>query len=352
MKFFSGIQAMRGVAAMLVVVGHATGLAYYQGLRFDFTAGAIVVIFQSGVDIFFVISGFIIATTVSHRLDRGRGRFATVAEFLVRRAIRLYPVYWIVLAAAVAVNFLVPMQLAPNPQFSATLTPANFLLTARFNYLIPQAWTLFYEVWFYGAVAILLLVAPRRLFAGVTLLAAGLAAAWVGGNLPAYPPQSLLFGEFFLGVAVAYLVSRDLSRFVLPAALLAVVPFAVGAYLIDGRPALTDGERLMTFGLGAALLIYAVVAAEQRGMTFPRFLRWLGDISYSAYIWHWLVLIVLKETVVRFLPPLFQVALWVGVVLAVAALSYTYLERPALRLGRTAMALFDPPGRARLASNG
>jgi peptidoglycan/LPS O-acetylase OafA/YrhL len=117
----------------------------------------------------------------------------------------------------------------------------------------------------------------------------------------------------------------------------------VGAYLISGGGQFAGFERVMTYGFGSALLIYAVIAGELNGATFPRWLQYLGAISYSLYISHHLLLTWLaKYNPARLFGPL-QILIWIALAILLAAVLYEFFERPIL--ARLKIAMPKPPVR-------
>jgi exopolysaccharide production protein ExoZ len=97
---------------------------------------------------------------------------------------------------------------------------------------------------------------------------------------------------------------------------------------LDGYP------RVATFGAGAALLVYSVVAAEQSGARFPGWLLYLGAMSYSLYLWHLLLLTWLSSFGGQAWPDAVVLPAWLAVVLAISAASYQWIEQPVLRWAR------------------
>jgi hypothetical protein len=164
MRTFTGIQAMRGVAALSVAVCHLliTRFAYDAEPGF---INALIGVLRTGVDLFFVISGFVIALAAAE-IGKAEGRHGTL-NFAFRRCARIYPLYWIVLAAAVLSSLVITLQGWPDiPQ---TLTASYVFLTVDWNWFIPQAWSLAFEVYFYLAVAIVLLIVPNRVIEALVL---------------------------------------------------------------------------------------------------------------------------------------------------------------------------------------
>jgi peptidoglycan/LPS O-acetylase OafA/YrhL len=266
---------MRGVAALSVVCGHAVNARpdlVGQGL-----GGGALTILASGVDIFFVISGFIIASTASAQGDP--------LNFVFRRAVRILPVYWLVLLAALASSSWIALSPGERPALDLGLV---FAWTYP-NWYIAPAWSIAFELHFYTAVAVILIIAPKRLF---ELLFAGLAVVMsavafdVKFGIYSHP----LVLEFGAGVGIACLQRAGALRFSRRNLALAAGLFAAGWYWIfvlgSRDPQLA---RVATYGLGAALLLHAAVAAEMEGKSFSPILQWLGDISYSLYIVHYLV---------------------------------------------------------------
>lgn len=277
MQIFRGVQALRGLAALSVVGGHAVS-ARPDMVGPGVAEGALTIL-ASGVDIFFVISGFIIASTAVSR--------ANPLEFVFRRAVRIYPVYWLVLLAA----FVSGYWIALSPEDRPALDLGLIFAWTYPNWYIAPAWSIAFEMHFYAAVAVILAIAPERLF---KLLFAALAvvAIAVTFRLPLGIYAHPLTLEFGAGVAIAYLVQRDgklPSSPLIPA--IAASLFAAGWYWIFVRGAV-DAQlaRVPTYGLGGACLVYAIVSAELNGARFPNVLQWLGDISYSLYVVHYLLM--------------------------------------------------------------
>jgi peptidoglycan/LPS O-acetylase OafA/YrhL len=314
---------MRGLAALSVVSGHAVS-ARPDMVGAGVAEGALTIL-ASGVDVFFVISGFIIASTAVSRPHP--------LEFAFRRAVRIYPVYWLVLLAA----FVSGHWIALSPEDRPALDLGLVFAWTYPNWYIAPAWSIAFEMHFYAAVAVILALAPDRLF---KLLFAALAvvAIAVAFRMPLGIYAHPLTLEFGAGVAIACVVQRKgtlpSSSPLIPA--FAAILFAAGWYWIFVRGA-GDAHlaRVPTYGLGGACLVYAIVSAELNGARFPKFLQWLGDISYSLYIVHYL----LMKWAASF-TELWRVSA-LGVILASIALSiglaavlHALVEVPTLNRGR------------------
>jgi exopolysaccharide production protein ExoZ len=274
-RIFAGVQAMRGLAALSVVCGHALS-ARPDMVGPELAEGALTIL-ASGVDIFFVISGFIIATTAA--------ALPNPLDFAFRRALRLFPLYWLVLLAA----FVSASWIALAPGERPALDLGTIFAWTYPNWYLAPAWSLAFELHFYVAVAVVLAIKPDRLFeilfAGFGLV---ILALVFGLELGIYFHPLVL--EFGAGVVIAYLHRSGRLHFSRRIPAVSAGLFVAGWYWIFVRGA-TDPQfaRVLTYGLGAGLLIHAVVAVEIEGRTFSPVLQWLGKISYSLYIVHYLV---------------------------------------------------------------
>jgi exopolysaccharide production protein ExoZ len=303
---YNSVQVLRGLAASAVVIGHS---ASFTGVP-----NAVGVLGYAGVDVFFVISGFIICQVATR--DR------SAWSFIGRRFWRIFPIYWIVLAFSLAINASGISTAAPGMGWQPSYEYFFLLTTA--NRFVPPAWTLVFELYFYIAVAVILLLARNWFYPvlAIWMLAQAVSAALFGQT--GGPTANIIVLEFGLGCAIAWLVSKDVLKFPIAALTLGIIPFAIGDFisLQAGHP--TFVERFFTFGLGSALIMYALIAFEHRkALTFPRPLIALGDASYSLYLWHW---------------PLIRVAValslgWITVplIFAIAFVSYYAMEAPLLR---------------------
>lgn len=317
----AAIQSLRAVAALMVVLHHARNpipwlwnpLAHYEA-------------FASGVDIFFVISGLIMY--VAARDERWD-------EFIGKRVIRVVPMYWIATFALLAIE--VARHLAPldATQLSHLLRSLLFIphespdKPGQLYPLLAVGWTLNYEMFFYALFCIGIVL--RRVVAVPTALILALVAAGALGDLHgplARTYTSPLLLEFLCGLWLGVLYRRShadrLPGWLLPAGL-------VGLLLVPTM----SGEGLAL--AGRIVCGVAVVAgAIGLGTRAPRhaLLERLGDASYSIYLTHTVVALLLVQALWARIPlqgPL-QLAGYLLTALGASALvglaSYRGLERP------------------------
>lgn len=270
-----GIEALRGLAAVSVILYHVS-----RHVDQAFGAPGLVAALQpghAGVDLFFVISGFIILFV--HRADLGRPR--RLGHYLARRATRVLPLYWAALAVTIG------MALAAErgwPDAAALLR--SVLLLPFGEPLLGVAWTLQYEAVFYLLFAAMILSRP----AGALLMAgwfAWVAAAALGlAPASAAPPDGAYALQFAFGMAAAWLAGR--GELPAPRLLAAGGALAFGAAMLAEGLGRLDGygdAARLAYGLPAALLLLGLAGAErQGGLAVPGWLRHLGGASYAMYL--------------------------------------------------------------------
>lgn len=192
-----------------------------------------------------------------------------------------------------------------------------------------------FEVGFYATVAVILLILPRRVIPTLLCAQAALISFYLL-PLPKAPwmIENAMVLEFGLGVLVGYLIRCGLTRLWLLCLAVSAAMFAYAASKTSATIWVDGLERVFLYGGGSALAIYGVTAAEIQGFTFPKWLQYLGDISYSLYVWHSLLLMLLANFYVPWLLGPVQMALWLAATLAVSAISYRWIESPINRAAR------------------
>jgi exopolysaccharide production protein ExoZ len=327
------VQLLRAVAALGVVTFHAVHqLISRNGLELRWTGlGA------AGVDLFFVVSGFIMWVTA---LNRGMplGRFAS------KRIQRIVPLYWLMTAIVLAVVLLAPAAMR-NASHDPLHFAASFAFIAWPHPAMPEhfwpalvpGWSLNYEMFFYLLVgcALLLRRSFRVPFIGGALLVAVVAGLLLQptGILAFYTNSILL--EFLLGLLIGMAFDPGHRTRGLDYALCLA---GLGLFVLVG-PYETEANRLLTWGLPLALAaVGAINIAMPRTNGLVRKLGLIGDASYSIYLTQFIVLPPTAMLLARVLPDLhgvFASFVFVVAVIAVAVLvgiaSYSVLEKPMLR---------------------
>ncbi|WOQ69285.1 acyltransferase family protein [Microbacterium limosum] len=353
---YAGLDGLRAVAVALVVAYHLfPGLGVRQGFI--------------GVDVFFVISGFLITSLLLRETSRtGRIR---LGEFWRRRARRLIP--------AIVVLILVCATWAWLQGGDALVGLGRQVLgalTFSYNWLSIQAgtgyfqegtpelfrnlWSLaveeqFYVVWPLVLPAVLLLRAQWARGA-IAVLAAGASAGWMAALVAGgADPTRAYFGTdthgfgILLGVALAFVAERALSaprpwmsHAAVRIGMSGFAALALAALLLLATLQPTLGTATFPGALAAASLLSAaaIAGAVWPGSLFGRAidaspLRWVGERSFGIYLWHWPLLVLLLPAAAADAE---GVPAWIGgtalaLTLAASWASYRWVEQPVRRLG-------------------
>jgi exopolysaccharide production protein ExoZ len=334
----TSIQSLRGLAALVVAAAHLHSIE----LKFDLSPllGNWAVAGLGGVDLFFVISGFVMVwvTRASH------GVVSDVPRFWLARIVRIYPLWWLVLSAIVALWLVKPDWVFSNTVVAPDILKSYLLFPASGLPLHAVGWTLIHEMWFYIVFG-LLLFAPARLLPALLIAWAGIVvAAAIGMPKPLEPVVNLirhpLTLEFIVGAGISLIASKRALPF-------ARVILQVGCFLLllaaisirENPPAAFADEwtRVALFGLPFAMILWGWVGLEQVGSDTPRWTQALGNWSYALYLIHVPVFALVGRLAKPFsIPgPLDNIALIVvALVLAifVSFLLHVLFERPLQKL--------------------
>lgn len=310
-----GIQYLRAAAALGVVIFHA---AERNGGHF--------VIGAAGVDVFFVVSGFIMWVLAETRQP-------SPVAFLRERIERIVPLYWIATAVMVAGGLA---GLFPKMKLTVFHVFGSFAFIPHVSPsdggtwpVLVQGWTLNYEMFFYVLfAAVLFLPAARRFpvlaLAFIGLVCIGAAMQPDGAVLRTY--TSPLMAEFLIGAAIGklWLANR------LPPAALAVplLLLSIAGFTLVGLGYLPYGPA--TLAPLSGMLLIGVLCLEKAGrVRHMRAPTYLGDASYSIYLWHTIAIsIVVKASGTIGLPAwgAFVVSVIAGTVAGL--LCHELLEKP------------------------
>lgn len=314
----TGIQAARGIAALLVVLFHATGIVLLPKYWHAMVLGGMFSFGDAGVRFFFVLSGFIILWV--HHGDIGRP--ARLWRYVRRRVVRVFPPYWIVLGLALVGNIAIGH--APG---GALLLRSIFLVGTPPESLLAVGWTLFYEIFFYFLFSLLILSRSVGIAAMVLWVVLCIASAPLG-----YLTAPLNF-LFVAGMASAAILQR--YRIPMPAAMMwggGMIFFAGGAFRVVYN---TTSLPEFLYGVGSVMFVLGAVELERSGkLRAGRAARLLGDSSYSLYLSHYLVLSAAAKI---FAPRMSALEGFLLIVLTAVAFGVAFhfmVEKPLLRLLR------------------
>ena len=349
-RSYKSLDAWRGFAALWVVVYHVGNvLALHDAARRNVLLRPLDAFSAKGwlgVEIFFVISGYCIISAA----ESARPRPGGTAHFFKARLRRIYPPLWA--ATAMSLGLLLAATLFARLRHlsvpylndwnifsrSWVFYLSNFTLANAVThqpYLIKQAWTLCYEVAFYGVVGTLLWAArrlPRFSFVrAVQILSIlSLAALIVVPARVPYPWN--LFPLFGLGAAVYDCLHGERAPAVAFAAALGVLVLIYGATTLRGSSQ-GDGALALSFffSLGVAATLLAARALDEQLLRLApvKFLAFVGIFSYSLYLVHGIVIFTLHMTLGAARPPILAAYLLaVGAALAAGRIFYQFFERP------------------------
>jgi peptidoglycan/LPS O-acetylase OafA/YrhL len=381
------LDALRGVAALLVVIEHIFEQyfpAFGEWTLTHFRLG------EFGVTVFFLVSGYIIPASLERR--------GSLKEFWIGRFFRLFPLYWLCLAAVLLLHFLGAYRGLSGEYLERWRlhTLINLSMVQDFTgapLAMGQSWTLAYEMAFYVIVSVLFVAGWHKrpaIFAAV-----GLGISMVIGNPLAPRPLAdmsparwlLLAVLIAVMVGVTVLLTRSRPQKVTLVCVVIAAVLATGLFnrpeaawtaifflatmffgncafrwstgVLASRPFILLGmlafvaiviaqehdwspwlhavpeingafhlSEVLTFGGAYVVFLTALLYRE---VSYPKVLMFLGRISYSLYLVHSVVLYTLPSIDGQ---PLVSGSLGVLVTIAVSALTYRWVEQPAIALGR------------------
>jgi peptidoglycan/LPS O-acetylase OafA/YrhL len=347
---YEAFDGLRGIACVLIVCLHVwmyTDANWPQPGRTDLL-DKVIGEFRVSLIFFFVLSGFLLS------LPWAAGKTPDLRRYAARRFARVAPGYWLALAGtfwllhgtdhgrAIAAHDL--------PKFIFFIP--NLFEETR-NQLDPPMWSLHVEVSFYIMLPLIgfaLLKRPLTTCAG--LIAAGL--LWTtAGVLREWPPEvtwtlPTYIGVLTCGVAAAVLAQRHPPRLIGTAGVLIVL--ANSWWHSDGTGTLGHIVGDLPAGVGFGLILWSLAYRKSRVLGSAPIV-WLGTVSYGVYLWHMPVMygLQLQERMPeRFLP---AIAWILPITFAIAALSFYFVERPAMRLGNRVPAAARPRDRVQTAES-
>ena len=300
-KIINSIQFLRGFAALAVVVHHTGGYVkrYFEPtLLFEdkFSIGF------AGVDLFFVISGFIIHFTSKNYLNN----HSKLKEYLKKRFIRVYPIYWIITTILFISSWLIVEILDKNifsigyPNTLIAYIQTYLLLPLHFA-INPVTWTLSYELFFYLCFAILI-ISKRLWIIPALILAVSFYNIFI--NIPEIVEVKLnyfnfIFSgynfEFMFGFLIYPLYEKiklsniiSVILLIISISIIALFGYDIGDY--------DSYKRVLTFGLPSGLILLSLLNLENNNaISFPKITLTLGDASYALYLIHFPMMLLMNK---------------------------------------------------------
>jgi len=341
-KHLIGLQALRGAAALMVLLHHLVEEENAQLAQRLIPHG--LGVGWVGVDLFFVLSGFIIFTTAA----KAKSGMPVAAAFFSARFFRVFPAYWV--ATSLQLLLVAVIGAGLSGEGGHNLVRSLFLLPqGETQPILAAGWTLVHEILFYAIVGFLLILPKKFLAPGLFLWGASTIFAHISGfsrsNDFAITFYNPLNNEFLLGATIALILqkfSRPKNGF--PIIVGGTVLLLIGIFVFyafngfEAEASTANWLRLALIGCPAGFIVAGVASLSTNECKFivPTG-AWFGDFSYSLYLIQ-KPIIVVGALLAAKLPGIVEnlVFLTVAPSLAVlvAFLLYHFVEKPTHKLGQ------------------
>jgi peptidoglycan/LPS O-acetylase OafA/YrhL len=336
LNYRSDIDGLRTIAVFLVILNHA---------GFSIFAGGFV-----GVDVFFVISGFLITTIIYSALQQNK---FSMAWFLGRRIKRLMPVLlFILLITTIVFSFIMlPQDLMKYYRsiiWVVSYVGNFFFWREHGGYFdggsaeVPllHTWSLAVEEQYYFIWPLMLMVAYRYLgrkgtiaFSVVGCIAATIFSQWgtevtIGAAYYLLPTR---FFELLVGscLALGWVYLPKPNQFISHFFSLLGLTLIIGSALLLNEHSAFPGYNALYPVIGTALIIYSSNGIVNKLLSY-RPMVYTGNISYSLYLWHWPILVLFRYTAIEL--TLFNQIFAISLTYILSVLSYKYIEQPCRHL--------------------
>lgn len=298
------IQLLRGVACILVALMHIT-ITFSQTYQLAFL-GNIFKFGGAGVDIFFVLSGFIITYSSRQYITKK----TSIGKFLKKRMIRIFPIYWIIISLLLVFQLLLPSFYRTHFQITAANIFNTYFLLPNHEMINGVSWSLTNEMFFYILFTLALFIPSKKfilllLFVYLAFLIALPAISFATANPDNQFIQLLIFPmniEFLLGVLVVFLLDKFPQKWCFPFLFTGVGCFIFSATFYTEILHFFSGgySRVIMFGFPAFLIILALIKYElTANIKVNNLFLKIGDASYSIYLFHLPVVVAFFKIMVK-----------------------------------------------------
>lgn len=308
------LQMGRGLAALMVVFVH-------------YNVAPLGRVWESGVDFFFVLSGFIIFYV--HHEDFGNHK--KLWHYFYRRLVRIYPIYWLIIGSYLGTHYLLGNNLKDFYHANTSGIIKTIILAGNHPLVILTSWTLAYEVFFYLLIALRFIFRQRSIFYFFFLVP-------ILGflNIKFLPVSGFYYSSFFLEALLGIATFSFFQRKSISLKLIYFLIFS-GVILLGILPYLNAGERFIIRGIPSFIIIFALVGWEKnQKIKIPAFFMHLGNASYMLYLSHTILLSTLSSFIPKldFIPVLLLRLFIVILTILCAVLAHYYVEKPILKFLR------------------
>lgn len=340
------IQTLRGIAISGVLLFHSGFIArkYFNGVL---NPSLLLDYGKAGVDLFFVISGFIMVTVTRNKFGALNQSF----KFVIARTSRIYPTYWVYFFITLVIYLTNPKLVNSSVGNHANLISSFFLLPSEQLPLVMVGWSLIHELWFYFVFSFLLLTSEKNLLPCLLVWASLIIFInSISSNPSSSPYIRLIIHPYSLEFILGSITAISLRPFIIksPISPLLILSCSLAsicglAYIFNHRILLhEDIERCIVVGGTFSLLSFSLALIELKGkLKFSGLLNWLGGISYTIYLSHILVLsgmgrtlnLVVQNSYLGFYPLVIWLLLFISVIFY-GWLGYKYMEQPLIKFSR------------------
>ncbi|RWR01193.1 hypothetical protein ED28_14830 [[Pantoea] beijingensis] len=323
------VQYLRGIAALMVVLHHIA----IKGSQYDISALNYFHVGYFGVDLFFIISGYIMCHTTANKK-------ITFSKFMGARISRIMPLYWVVTSLAFII-FIVKPDIVNSGGGTTSVWASYILAPTGDRFLVDNGWTLSYEFFFYFifGCTLMLKTENRGFIIGCII--------WmlVAVGLYIHPETSwgkfstnVLLLEFLMGICAFNILRRNNINNTI-----AIILIITGLTILIAENSLgtitTPFHRAISGGVPMLMIFLGMVSFEKKLMKnkniILNFTEKLGNSSYSLYLIHPFILspaaIVSKKMGITDYPWIFTSILLLGAIIA-GWICYLYIETPLTKI--------------------
>lgn len=326
----SNIQMLRALAAIAVVLHHA--YPHYEAMGGKLLGIQIVSQWGFlGVDIFFVISGFIMAFTTFNK----ERTLKNAKTFFKHRLYRIYLGYWPFFFAMLSILLVIQSARLTN----IDMVGSFFLMNANmFQLVLPISWSLSYELYFYFLFLFTFFFSIKQLYILIPVVVGVILSLVLYSFFTTEFSKSFFYShfllEFFFGVLLYMYKNHLMKSWLLPVSLLiAVIAYGYGV-TYETKNGL---YRVLTFGTGALFIVLSALILEQKNIyRAGKLFEALGDASYTLYLGHLIILELFYLVGLRqlfnsdgSLLPLLGLLLIIVISIVFSLVYYKRIEKPA-----------------------